>query len=140
MIKIEKLTPTSFKGIQKDASGGYLVSNEGRDSLKAQFPAWEKNTTEIRLQNLGTFPLPEQTMKLLKEKVQISALSEELTVPEFLRQSHIPLFISHKYAYIPAEAHAICRYFHDMWISELSEVDHDRQIFLGYLILSSFVS
>lgn len=97
-------------------------------------------TKEVHLDNLGIFPLPEGQVSLLSKQYNYGQPMEVLKAPELCINSHIPVYSSDNYTYIPPLGFPACRYFGEIW-TEPSESTEDLEILLaGFLTLSSFIS
>ena len=96
----------------------YLTGKSFNDFVQSK----KLNTREIHLKDLGLFPLAEDDENLLRKKLQDKNTGLELSVPDLLQKSHIPVFYSStgsQSVYIPEPGLAVCRYFGQMWDDEI---------------------
>ena len=136
-----ELQPKSLRSIDKIVSentdGGLLISDIA--ALKQRFqPDIQSNlqTKEIKLSDLGVFPLPDETKTLLRESLSFDG--KVMHIPEILLRSQIPVFFDGKNAaYIPAAVIGICRYFDEMW-HETNEQEMLVSVLRGFSLLAAF--
>lgn len=121
-----------------DGSGGYLITNPAAVRQRFEPAGRDSNTREIKLENLGVFPLAKDALPLLQKQLQHDGRT--LTVLPLLRKSQIPLFSSPDAAivYVPAAACAICRYFHELWTNDNEPGEQAEPVLSGFAVLASY--
>lgn len=123
-------------GVFQDKSNGYLLTNLSAVRQRYERQGEILTTKEIKLDNLGVFPLAKSSLPLLERELEFHG--KILRVVPLLRQSQIPIFSSAdaQIIYIPPEAAAICRYFHELWHSDHStETD---PVLSGFAVIASY--
>ncbi|MFZ5627501.1 MAG: hypothetical protein ACOY5B_00115 [Spirochaetota bacterium] len=121
-----------------DSSGGYLITNPAAVRRRFEAAGRDSNTREIKLENLGVFPLAQDALPLLQKELLHNG--KALTILPLLRKSQIPLFSSPdaQLVYIPAAGCAICRYFHELWTSDGELTDSADHVLSGFAVLASY--
>jgi len=124
--------------VYQDSSGGYLLTNPGAVRRRFEAGGRDSNTREIKLENLGVFPLAGDALPLLQKELQHDG--KQLSILPLLKKSQIPLFSSAdaQLVYIPPAACAICRYFHELWDSDSEETETADTVLSGFAILASY--
>lgn len=140
----EVIDPSHFTrlrdGVLKDSAEGYFI--EDIKTIKAEFEGkiQQINTREMKLETLGVFPLPTESLPLLKAGHTYAGI--KLQVPPLFLQSQIPIYAdtAGKYAYIPQAGANICRYFYELWrLSETEDnADGDDVLLGGFAVLLSY--
>jgi len=138
------------KGIYREKSGGWIFEKEFINlysSKISESSEFIKKTQEVRLSDLGVFPLEEKSQSIFSETVSKED-GTELKIPEILKLSKIPIFYSEKLnetVFISKEAIAVCRYFFHTWDLkpenfDLSESlnDDEKETIVGFFIIHSF--
>jgi hypothetical protein len=122
----------------QDDSGGYFITNPA--AVRRRFPAdgYDSNTHEVKLENLGIFPLAKDALPLLQKVLMHDGIT--LTILPLLQKSQIPLFSSADghLVYIPPAACAICRYFHELWNGNNEQTDAVVPVLSGFSVLASY--
>lgn len=123
-------------GIFQDNSNGYLLTNPAAVRQQYENHGETLATQEIKLDNLGVFPLAKASLPLLNRELQFNG--QILRVVPLLRQSQIPIFSSSdaQVIYIPPEGAAICRYFHELWRSDHAE--EQDPVLSGFAVIASY--
>lgn len=124
--------------VYADSSGGYLITNPSAVRRRFEASGRETNTREIKLENLGVFPLASDALPLLQKELRHDGTV--LSILPLLRKSQIPLFSSAdaQLVYIPAAGCAICRYFHELWSSEGEIADSADPVLSGFAVIASY--
>lgn len=133
---------TQFKGeiLEGSMEEGLIVKRSMIAKIAELLASSWNPTKEIHLENLGIFPLPEGQISLLSKQYNYGQPMEVLKAPELCVNSHIPIYSSDNYIYIPPLGFPACRYFGEIW-TEPGESTEDLEILLaGFLTLSSFIS
>jgi len=122
-----------------DTSKGVLISEIAALKTRFEGKIQKLNTQEVKLDSLGSFPLPKEAKGLLEATVTQGGLT--LAVPEILKKSQIPIFTDpdRKLAFISAEGKSICRYFFDLWrLDSEEDLSENDEILAGFTILASY--
>jgi hypothetical protein len=133
---------THFKGLLFEGSldQGLLLSKNSISKIAISLSSNWNPTKEVHLENLGIFPLPEGQVSLLQKQYNYGNPRQILRVPNLCINSHIPIYASKNYVFIPPLGFPACRYFGEIW-AEPSENAEELEILLaGFLTLSSFIS
>ncbi|MBS0618524.1 MAG: hypothetical protein JSR44_10060 [Spirochaetes bacterium] len=121
-----------------DTAGGYLITNPR--AIKQQFAIVDQSvsTREIKLGNLGLFPLADASLALLDKTLQYE--NKNLSIEPLLQKSQIPIYASadRDIVYIPPEGSAICRYFHELWANADDDTTDVDAVFSGFATLASY--
>jgi len=121
-----------------DALGGYLITNPR--AIKQQYATADRSvsTREIKLGNLGLFPLADASLALLDKTLQFE--NKKLSIEPLLQKSQIPIYASadRDIVYIPPEGSAICRYFHELWASAADDISDVDAVLSGFATLASY--
>ncbi|MCB1199085.1 MAG: hypothetical protein KDK41_00460 [Leptospiraceae bacterium] len=145
-LTVTSLKPHKNLPVKVDSTGGwYLEPGSWMHSDPWDF----SHTNEVRLRDLGRFPLPDEQKGTLEMQLEIE--NTVFTVPDFFKSSQIPIFYAQDgRMYLPRGTLAIARYFYDMWQSSVPEEildtdmpalnDEDSKILSGIGILRSFYS
>ncbi len=114
---------------------GWLASLAG---LRNEIYNDSAQTLEVRLTDLGLFPLPEEALPQLSIEKEIE--SQVFRVPEILQKSQIPIYYGQDgRVFVPQVSLSICRYFSQVWQPEAARHSEDFEICNGLLIIDSFV-
>jgi hypothetical protein len=121
-----------------DSSGGYLITNPAAVRRRFETTGRDSNTREIKLENLGVFPLSKDALPLLQKELTHNGVA--LSILPLLKKSQIPLFSSAdaQIVYIPPAGCAICRYFHELWTSETEPSEAVDPVLSGFAVLASY--
>lgn len=124
--------------VYQDSSGGYLITNPAAVRRRFEAAGRDSNTREVKLENLGVFPLAKDALPLLQKELRHAETT--LTILPLLRKSQIPLFSSAdaQLVYIPAAGCAICRYFHELWTSDSELSEAADPVLSGFAVLASY--
>ena len=124
--------------VYQDSSGGYLLTNPGAVRRRFEAAGRDSSTREIKLENLGVFPLAGDALPLLQKELQHDG--KQLSILPLLKKSQIPLFSSPdaQLVYIPPAGCAICRYFHELWTSDSDETETTDTVLSGFAVLASY--
>ncbi|MDH5716366.1 MAG: hypothetical protein OEZ22_01870 [Spirochaetia bacterium] len=135
------------KGAYKLKESGFFFEDIFiKNFLNALFniSGWSASTKEVRLEDLGVFPLEEKSKQILREKPQ-DINNTPMKIPAILEKSNIPVFYGLSNIYLPREAFAACRYFFHSWgfqASQFNEVlnlpDEEKETIIGFFIINSF--
>lgn len=124
--------------VYRDSSGGYLLTNPQSVRRRFETAGRDSSTREIKLENLGVFPLGLDALPLLQKELQHDG--KKLTIVPLLKKSQIPLFSSAdaQLVYIPPAGCAICRYFHELWTTNSDETETTDTVLSGFAVLASY--
>ncbi|MDH5719942.1 MAG: hypothetical protein OEZ13_04890 [Spirochaetia bacterium] len=149
IIKENLTEKEGIKNLYKEKSGGWFLGRDFLDEYTkkiSEASEFIKKTREIRLLDLGRFPLEEQNESLLSEEVSFQEM--QLLVPEILKQSKIPVFYSktqNEGVFISKEAMPICRYFFHSWGFDTEDFNllnettsEEKETIIGFFIIHSF--
>jgi hypothetical protein len=124
--------------VYQDNSGGFFITDP--DAIRQRFMGSGpgSGTREIKLQNLGVFPLAADQLPLLQRELEYEG--SRLAIPALLKESQIPLFSSTdgQLVYIPPAACAICRYFHELWQTGTDDAAGFVPVLSGFAVLASY--
>ncbi|MFO1527474.1 MAG: hypothetical protein U1F16_16000 [Turneriella sp.] len=125
-------------GVFRDAAGGYLITDIATIRKNFDGRIQQLNTREMKLDTLGVFPLSKDALPLLEKKV--SHAGNDLTIHPLLKNSRIPIYADSASvcAYIPAEGANICRYFHDLWRLDETNLQESEAVLAGFALLASY--
>ncbi|GAB4442470.1 MAG: hypothetical protein OHK0011_24870 [Turneriella sp.] len=121
-----------------DSSGGYLITNPAAVRRRFETTGRESNTREIKLENLGVFPLSRDALPILQKELVHDGV--KLSILPLLKKSQIPLFSSAdaQLVYIPPAGCAICRYFHELWTNDAEQDKAVDPVLSGFAVLASY--
>lgn len=124
--------------VYQDTIGGYLITDTRAMRRNLNTPELDLHTREMRLDNLGIFPLAKNSLSLLERTLTWE--DKKMHIEPLLKKSQIPIFTTedHVAAYIPPEACAICRYFYELWTSSEKPTSEVDPVLAGFAILASY--
>ena len=141
------ITVSKDFGIFRDTSDNLFILQRKVPVVEDLFSSWIlKRTEEIRLNDIGRFPLKKEDEPLLEYRFMNTTDKSEYTLPLLLKRSHTPIFFAQEKteAILPPAGQKVCRYFFDLWDIQLElpdtrlEPDLLHTLF-GFAIISSFV-
>ena len=134
-------------GIFKDTGDNLFILQRKVPAIEELFLPWLlQRTKEIRLRDIGRFPLKEEDKPLLEYRFSNKANNTEYTIPHLLKESHTPIFFdsAKTEAVLPPAGQKVARYFFDLWDVEPELSDSPLEpgllhTLFGFAIISSFV-